>query len=55
MQLVAHGLDELPQVDARLDNILNRADIELDMEVWGNALRSIAAACRRRHRTRRSL
>jgi hypothetical protein len=36
--MVAHDLEELPEVDADLDNILNRSDIELDMEIWGNLL-----------------
>ena len=38
LQLVAYELEELPEVDADLDNILNRGDIELDLDVWGNAL-----------------
>lgn len=38
LQLVAHSLDELPQVDSELDNILNRFDVELDMDVWGSLL-----------------
>lgn len=38
LQLVAHDLEELSEVDASLDNILNRNEIELDMEVWGNLL-----------------
>lgn len=38
LELVAHDLDELPDVDAHLDNILNRDEIELDMEIWGDLL-----------------
>ena len=38
LELVTHDLEELPAVDAQLDNILNRFDIELDMEVWGSLL-----------------
>ena len=38
LHLVAHSLDELPEVDASLDNILNRKDIEVDLEVWGSLL-----------------
>jgi hypothetical protein len=36
--LVTEDLEELPQIDEALDNILNRHDIELDMEVWGSLL-----------------
>ncbi len=36
--LVAHSLEELPEVDASLDDILNRADVELDLDVWGSLL-----------------
>lgn len=38
LELVANNLDELPEVDKELDDILNRDEIELDMEVWGNLL-----------------
>ncbi|MCC9077491.1 hypothetical protein FKZ61_015425 [Litorilinea aerophila] len=38
LELVTEDLADLPAVDAELDNILNRADIELDMEVWGSLL-----------------
>lgn len=38
LSLVAEDLEELPQIDAALDNILNRHEIELDMEIWGNLL-----------------
>lgn len=36
LQQVAFDLEELPAVDAGLDDILNRAQIELDVEVWGS-------------------
>jgi hypothetical protein len=29
------NLAALPDLDQTLDNVLNRHDIELDMEVWG--------------------
>lgn len=38
LQLVAHTLEELPEADADLDNILNRTDVELDLDVWGSLL-----------------
>jgi len=38
LQLVAHTLAELPAIDAELDDILNRDAVELDMDVWGQAL-----------------
>jgi hypothetical protein len=38
LEFIAHHLDELPEIDASLDNILNRSEIELDMEVWGSLL-----------------
>ena len=38
LELVAHDLAELSVVNSELDNILNRHDIELDMEVWGALL-----------------
>jgi hypothetical protein len=39
LQLVAHSLEELPEVDASLDNILNRSDVEVDLDVWGSLLK----------------
>lgn len=38
LELIARDLSELPAVDEQLDDILNRDDIELDMEVWGELL-----------------
>ena len=38
LNLVAHGLEELPKVDVSLDDILNRSDVELDLDVWGSLL-----------------
>jgi hypothetical protein len=38
LQLVAQSLEELPEVDANLDNILNRSDVEVDLDVWGSLL-----------------
>jgi hypothetical protein len=38
LDLVATDLERLPLVDDQLDNILNRLDIELDMEIWGSLL-----------------
>jgi hypothetical protein len=38
LELVAQDLEELQEVDAELDDILNRSEIELDMEVWGSLL-----------------
>lgn len=35
LELVARTLDELPDVASDLDNVLNRDEIELDMEIWG--------------------
>ncbi len=35
LELITEDLDELPQIDAALDNILNRHEIELDVDVWG--------------------
>ena len=37
LELVAHNLAELITVDAQLD-VLNRDEIELDMEIWGDLL-----------------
>ncbi|MEX1020189.1 MAG: hypothetical protein WDZ49_11045 [Litorilinea sp.] len=42
LELVAASLEELPGADERLDDILNRTDVELDMEVWGGLLDSDA-------------
>ena len=36
LELVVDELDELPEADQRLDNILNRDEIELDVDVWGS-------------------
>lgn len=41
LELVAHDLAELSIVNSELDNILNRHDIELDMEVWGALLEKL--------------
>ena len=41
LELVAATLDELPEAAAQLDDILNRNQIELDLEVWGELLQSI--------------
>jgi hypothetical protein len=38
LALITEDLEELPQIDATLDNILNRHEIELDVEIWGNLL-----------------
>lgn len=38
LELVTQDLEELPAIDAELDNVLNRHDIALDMEVWGKLL-----------------
>lgn len=38
LELVAHDLAELVAVDQQLDDILNRDEIELDMEIWGGLL-----------------
>jgi hypothetical protein len=38
LELVTQELQELPAIDAYLDDILTRAEIELDMEVWGALL-----------------
>lgn len=38
LEFVAHDLEELAEVDAELDDILNRATIELDLAVWGALL-----------------
>ena len=38
--LVVERVDELPNAHLLLDDILNRAQVEVDMEVWGEALTS---------------
>lgn len=38
--LVADRVDDLPNAHLVLDDILNRAQVEVDMEVWGAALTS---------------
>ncbi len=38
LQMVAESLEELAEVDESLDNILNRADVEVDLDVWGSLL-----------------
>ena len=38
LELVTEDLEELPDIDTTLDNILNRSSIELDMEIWGSLL-----------------
>lgn len=38
LHLVAHDLSELTEVDATLDNILNRNEVEVDLDVWGGLL-----------------
>ena len=35
LELVASTLAELPDAAGELDNVLNRDEIELDMEIWG--------------------
>ena len=36
--LVAECLEDLPEAHLLLDDVFNREDVEVDMEVWGNAL-----------------
>lgn len=38
LELVAHDLAELAEVDEQLDDIFNRDEIELDLEIWGELL-----------------
>ncbi len=38
LELVAERIEDLPDAHLQLDDVLNRADVELDMEVWGKAL-----------------
>jgi hypothetical protein len=39
LELVTADIATLPTVDQRLDDILHRHDITLDMAVWGSFLR----------------
>lgn len=36
--LVAERLEDLPNAHLILDDVLNREEVEVDMEVWGSAL-----------------
>ena len=36
--LVAERIEDLPDAHLLLDDVLNRAEIEVDMDVWGSAL-----------------
>ncbi len=36
--LVAERIEDLPDAHLLLDDVLNRAEIDVDMEVWGGAL-----------------
>jgi hypothetical protein len=38
LEMVASGLEELAEIDAHLDDILNRDEVELDLEGWGSLL-----------------
>lgn len=38
LDLVTEDIATLPSVDRRLDDVLHRHDIQLDMEVWGSFL-----------------
>lgn len=38
LELVTEDIAALPLVDRRLDDVLHRHEIELDMEVWGSFL-----------------
>lgn len=38
LELVAAELEELPGAHRRLDDVLNRHDVELDLDVWGALL-----------------
>ena len=38
LDLVTADIATLPNVDRRLDDVLHRHDIQLDMEVWGSLL-----------------
>ncbi len=37
--LVAERIEDLPNAHLLLDDVLNRAEIDVDMEVWGSALK----------------
>lgn len=39
LELVATRLEDLPGAHRQLDDVLNRAEVHVDMEVWGSALR----------------
>ncbi len=36
--LVAESLEDLPEAHLLLDDVVNREEVEVDMEVWGSAL-----------------
>ena len=36
--LVAEKIEDLPDAHLILDDVLNRAEVEVDMDVWGSAL-----------------
>ncbi len=36
--LVAERIEDLPDAHLLLDDVLNRAEVEVDLEVWGGAL-----------------
>lgn len=36
--LVAERIEDLPEAHLLLDDVLNRADVDVDMDVWGSAL-----------------
>lgn len=38
LAFVANRMEDLPAADRVLDDVLNRDDIQLDMEVWGSLL-----------------
>ena len=38
LDLVSADISTLPSVDRRLEDVLHRHDIQLDMEVWGSLL-----------------
>ena len=37
--LVAERIEDLPNAHLLLDDVLNRAEVDVDMEVWGSALK----------------
>jgi hypothetical protein len=41
LELVAEEIAALPTVDRRLDDVLHRHDIQVDMDVWGNLLNDL--------------